>query len=559
MARNGLIAITSTVAGIVFLAAGFVVPAYLRATDRAVLEWAGRGTSNLVDHAAHALRSHRPGVARMLYESVQVYLPSTPGIAEAQARVRAVMQLWPAQARWGADNPWLDRYVGPAAAGSGGQETRILDWALPDSGRAGLAAGLAQSTHPTVMPLLACRRLERTSLLPPATSASGQPMDLALLVAAALAENGRLHPGLALGLERAATQAERGGDTLPLENGLLDLLAMMRRMDWEQVATLTERCEDLAALHGLVAASGMEGREWVNLYAAVISSGGVRAVAAFTGRHGKDGMSDLASTFALGDGAVRLLLERGWRVHESPLRTEVMKALPSAGWAEPLHRWVARSSYLSVALKYLLWADGLLLLLIGVRRGHQYLIVDGTRRASHPSSLGVQAATAVAGTFLLMVVLEPHLSMKTLVPEIQGASVQPVLRARLRIEAPPVANAAMNVSILGMLIAFFAIQFVIYLIGLARLRSIRTQMVESSTKLRLLDNEESMFDAPLYLGIAGSVLALVMRLTNFGDVSLMASYSSTLFGILFCFILKVMHVRPYRQQLILESTEDPRP
>jgi hypothetical protein len=35
----------------------------------------------------------------------------------------------------------------------------------------------------------------------------------------------------------------------------------------------------------------------------------------------------------------------------------------------------------------------------------------------------------------------------------------------------------------------------------------------------------------------------------------MASYSSTLFGILFCFVLKVLHVRPYRQQLILQANQ----
>lgn len=111
----------------------------------------------------------------------------------------------------------------------------------------------------------------------------------------------------------------------------------------------------------------------------------------------------------------------------------------------------------------------------------------------------------------------------------------------------------MNGKILGMLVVFFAIQFCIYLIGLSRLRYIRMQLVEEAVKLRLLDNEEPMFDAPLYIGIAGSVLALVLRLTGFDEVSLMASYSSTLFGILFCFLLKVMHVRPYRQQLILDS------
>ena len=114
----------------------------------------------------------------------------------------------------------------------------------------------------------------------------------------------------------------------------------------------------------------------------------------------------------------------------------------------------------------------------------------------------------------------------------------------------------MNEKMLGMLIAFFVIQCALYAMGLGRVRHIRDQPVEDSVKLKLLDNEESMFDAPLYLGIAGSVLALVLRLTGFEGVSLMASYSSTLFGILFCFLLKVVHVRPYRQRLILDSSRE---
>ena len=107
-----------------------------------------------------------------------------------------------------------------------------------------------------------------------------------------------------------------------------------------------------------------------------------------------------------------------------------------------------------------------------------------------------------------------------------------------------------------MLVAFCVIQLPIYRAGVARLRHLRDRLVDSEVKLKLIDNEEALFDAPLYMGIAGSVLALVLRLTGFEGVSLMASYSSTLFGILFCFILKVMHVRPYRQRLILEIAEN---
>jgi O-antigen/teichoic acid export membrane protein len=82
---------------------------------------------------------------------------------------------------------------------------------------------------------------------------------------------------------------------------------------------------------------------------------------------------------------------------------------------------------------------------------------------------------------------------------------------------------------------------------------IRRQFVSSELKLRLLDNEEHMFDAGLYVGLGGTVLSLVILALGVVKPGLMAAYSSTLFGILFVAILKICHVRPYRRQLILET------
>ena len=179
------------------------------------------------------------------------------------------------------------------------------------------------------------------------------------------------------------------------------------------------------------------------------------------------------------------------------------------------------------------------------------------RRIDPRPDLRVITIAAVAGGVLLFLTVERYLVLQRAAPNARGAIWQPMVRARLRADLPKTLTKPMNEKMIAMLVAFFVIQLSIYLIGLARLRGVRNQDADPQLKLRLIDNEEALFDAPLYMGIAGSVLALVLRLTGFEGISLMASYSSTLFGILFRFILKVMHVRPYRQQLILESAEYP--
>jgi hypothetical protein len=46
---------------------------------------------------------------------------------------------------------------------------------------------------------------------------------------------------------------------------------------------------------------------------------------------------------------------------------------------------------------------------------------------------------------------------------------------------------------------------------------------------------------------------LILVAIGIVEASLMAAYASTLFGILFVAMLKVMHLRPYRRKLILEQ------
>ena len=104
------------------------------------------------------------------------------------------------------------------------------------------------------------------------------------------------------------------------------------------------------------------------------------------------------------------------------------------------------------------------------------------------------------------------------------------------------------------LLMFFVIQMLVFILCLLKIAEIRRQGIGPDVKLKLLDNEENLFDLGLYVGLGGTVASLILVVLNIVDASLMAAYASTLFGIIFVATLKIGYLRPYRRRLILEKT-----
>jgi hypothetical protein len=98
-----------------------------------------------------------------------------------------------------------------------------------------------------------------------------------------------------------------------------------------------------------------------------------------------------------------------------------------------------------------------------------------------------------------------------------------------------------------------------YLVCLMRIREIDDHDSPAPLKLRLMDNEENLFDGGLYIGIAGTAAALVLQVLGVLEANLLAAYASNLFGIVCVALVKIRHVRPYKRQLILEGQPAPAP
>ena len=106
----------------------------------------------------------------------------------------------------------------------------------------------------------------------------------------------------------------------------------------------------------------------------------------------------------------------------------------------------------------------------------------------------------------------------------------------------------------GIIIGFLVLQLIIFVFGLLKLKNVKSENGSTVMKLRLLENEENLFDTGLFVGLAGTVISLILlNVWHLKEASLVAAYASTLFGILFVAVLKIGFVRPYRNDLIREQ------
>jgi hypothetical protein len=161
--------------------------------------------------------------------------------------------------------------------------------------------------------------------------------------------------------------------------------------------------------------------------------------------------------------------------------------------------------------------------------------------------------------FLLVVLLlsEPFLAQEAQKVEFPFRLRLPTVGSVVPAGPPGAPRSFMNQLSLLTLLLFFVLQALLYTACLVKLAEIRRQNLPSRIKLKLLENEDHLFDAGLYLGFAGTIISLILVSLGVIQPSLMAAYSSTSFGIVFVSIFKIFHLRPLRRKLLLEAETAP--
>jgi len=162
-------------------------------------------------------------------------------------------------------------------------------------------------------------------------------------------------------------------------------------------------------------------------------------------------------------------------------------------------------------------------------------------------------AILLAGFFVLAT--EPFLLKAAPPSEFQLRLTLPVLVTTAESPPPTTEKKQLTMDTSTLLsIGFFAsLQVAMYLICLVKIRETSHASLPPLVKLKLMENEENLFDGGLYLGIGGTATALVLQVLGVIEPNLLAAYSSNLFGITCVALVKIRHVRPYKRLLILQS------
>ena len=289
------------------------------------------------------------------------------------------------------------------------------------------------------------------------------------------------------------------------------------------------------------------------IYSAVGLTGNAAGVANYLTTFGETGLRDVRVSLVYGAGGVNELLQRNQRLCNSSF-CEHVSALTSSGTILTFAVEYSRNAPgLVIAVKWLLYFIGGFLLAAAF---HFVRRVTPLEQPLEVRGFHVVRELLFALGFLVVVLLlsEPILA--------QGSQkVEFSFRLRLPTVggAVPAGNTGAHTTIMNQvtfltMLLFFVLQALLYVASLVKLAEIRRQQVSSHMKLKLLENEDHLFDAGLYLGFLGTIISLILvSLGVFKQPSLMAAYSSTSFGIMFVVLFKVVHLRRTRRHLLLQA------
>ena len=536
--QSVLIAPLLVATGVALAVVGWMMPANLKSVSPALLQAAGANTPTLGAYGRDLVDGEKIGPAALLLAAARVTDdPRVPALAEALERFASRQ---PGLMAWGGWDPTLDPLFNLRADAGRKGSTPILTFFIALRARETLRTYLAKSGSDGVQALLKLRDLTGTGQFVPATRPGGQPLDALLLLSALLYQGQHLSPSLQRELRTLADTALTQKEFGEIEGFFINLLSLGRRLDWAQLTELTRRTNSAKTLGEFAHLARVAPEQLPLIYAAALFSDSADRVATYLIDFGRAGLEDLKLALSYGQGAVRQLLFR--RVPVNRTSTPSLSGAAELALSHPT---------LILALKYLGYLLGVWLVLRGLDR---WLVAPGGL-LDLPAALGHIRAGVLSTIFALLLIAAGEPLLLKAAPASEFQFRMPVLVAAgdvLPKTSEP--THAMNDTSTLLSIGFFAsLQVAMYFICLLKIREVARQAVSPQVKLRLMENEENLFDGGLYVGIAGTAAALVLQVLRVIESNLLAAYSSNLFGIICVALVKIHHVRAFKRQLILEA------
>jgi hypothetical protein len=526
------------VLGLLIAVAAWLLPVNLKSISPALLKAAGAGSPTLGAYGRDLVDVEKIGPAALVLAAARATNdPRAPALASAIDQFAARN---PGLMAWGGWDPFLDPLFNLRADSGRRGSTPVLRFFNTEKARTTLRTYLSKSGSEGVQSILKLRDLTATGRFVPATRPGGQPLDALILLTGLLYQGGHMSAPLQREFRALAENALQKKEFGELENVFVNLLSLGLRLDWGQMAEFVRRTDTTKTVGEYAHLARVAPDQLPLIYAAALFSGSTDQVARYLIEYGKAGMEDLTTALSDGQGAVKQLMLR-----QVPINRASAADLTGAAELALLH------PQLLLGLKYVGYFLGVFLVLTGLDR---WLVAPGSG-IGLPAVVGHMKAGVLAVVFamLLIVVSEPFLLKAAPPSEFQFRMPVLVSIANSPVSPPSQPKPTMDNSTLLSIGIFAALQIAMYFACLMKIREVARQSVSALVKLRLMENEENLFDGGLYVGIAGTAAALVLQVLGVIEPNLLAAYSSNLFGIVCVAMVKIRHVRPYKRQLILDG------
>jgi len=106
----------------------------------------------------------------------------------------------------------------------------------------------------------------------------------------------------------------------------------------------------------------------------------------------------------------------------------------------------------------------------------------------------------------------------------------------------------------GILVFILILQAVAFMTAAKVFSGLKRSTESVAIRLKKLENADLFLDLPLYFGLLGTVASFIVMSFN-PNISRLIAYSSTLVGIIFSVILRLIFQYPLKQSLISASAE----
>ena len=526
--------------GLGLLALAWLVPVNVKSLNTALLREAGRDTPTAAGFGRDLLELDKPGPAALVLEAAHKTGDSGAGaLSDAcEAFARKHREMIP----WGGWDVALEPLLVGRNAATPADSQPVLKFMVLQQARDNLRRYLGVSRLSAVQTVLKTAELTTTQRFVPASRPGGQPLDAVILLTAYLWQTERLSASLQRQVRTLAEAAVQTGQMGELEDFYLDILTMGKRLNWVQLSELLRTAGSLGTVGQFAHLTRVAPEHLPVIYTAALMTRSADTVAHYLIAFGQPGAENLQLALCYGAGAVDQLVQR---------------QVPVTRGAGPEFEFGAafalRHPEFALVGKYAAFLGGVFLLLRSVDLRLFFSVESALRGAFPRMGSGLIAAIL---TFIFFVFSEPFLLKAAPVSDYKLKLTIPVIGA---LNAPATAVSTqpthMELTTILSITIFAAIQLGMYVVCLLKISEVDRQALPAPGKLKLIENEENLFDGGLYIGIAGTATALVLQVLGLIDANLLAAYSSNLFGIVCVALVKIRHVRPYKRRLILESLQ----